>query len=75
MLSCLINRPVKEEDVRRLRCTEMRMVRWMCGESLNDKLGGIRIANEDLRSRMGLECISNVLRRGRLRWFGHVERM
>lgn len=23
---------------------------------------------------MGLECIS-VMRRGRLRWFGHVERM
>jgi len=66
---------VKEEDVGKLRSTEMRMVRWMCGGSLKDKTGGIRIVNEDLRTRMGLECISDVLRRGRLRWFGHVERM
>ena len=42
---------------------------------VKDRPGGIRITNEDLRSRMGLQCISDVLRRGRLRWFGHVARM
>ncbi len=53
----------------------MRMVRWMCGVSLNDRPGGIMTANEELGSRMGLECVSDVLRRGRLRWFGNVEKM
>jgi len=38
----------------------MRMVRWICGASLNDRPGGIRIANKDPRSRMELECISDV---------------
>ncbi len=32
-------------------------------------------ANDELRDRTGLECISVVMQRGRLRWFGHVERM
>ena len=27
-----------------------------------------------LRNRMGTEAISGVLKRNRLRWFGHVER-
>ncbi len=35
----------------------------------------VGVANDELRDRMGLECISVVIRRGRLRWFGHVERM
>ena len=42
---------------------------------MNDRWEGVRITNEELRSRMGLECISEVIRRGRLRWYGHVERM
>ncbi len=33
-----------------------------------------RVAH-DLRDRLGLESMSVVARRGRLRWFGHVERM
>lgn len=66
---------VKEEDVRRLKSTEMRMVRWMCGASLNDRQGEGRATGENLRGRLGLECIGVVLRRSRLRWFGHVERM
>lgn len=38
--------------VRRLRCTEMRMVRWICGASLNDRPGGIKVVNEELESGM-----------------------
>ncbi len=34
----------------------------------------LRVANDELRDRMGLECNSVVMQRGRLRWFGHVER-
>ena len=53
----------------------MRMIRWMCGASLNDGRGEDRITDDQLRARLGLECIGEVMRRGRLRWFGHVERM
>ena len=29
----------------------------------------------ELRERLGIECIGEVMRRGRLRWYGHVCRM
>ena len=53
----------------------MGMLRWMCGTSLNDWSGGGRIPGKELRGRFELECIEVEVRRGRLRWFGHVERM
>src|SRR5208282_6769917 len=31
-------------------------------------------ASAELLSRVDIECVSVVVRRGRLRWFGHVER-
>ena len=43
------------------------MVRWICGTSEKKK----KISAE-LRDRMGIEAISNVLKRNRLRWFGPV---
>ena len=66
---------IKEEDIQRLKRAEMRMVRWMCGVSPNDKGGRSGFTNEELRNKMGLDCISEVIGRGRLRWYGHVERM
>ena len=45
----------------------MRMVRWMCGVSLREKK-----TNAELRESMGIEKISDVMRRNRLRWMGHV---
>ena len=45
------------------------MARWMCGVTLRD-----RIASAELYSRLGLEEVGVVLRRGRLWWFGHLER-
>mgnify|MGYP007071599789 CR=1 FL=1 len=53
----------------RLERTEMRMVRWMCGVSLRD-----RVSSEELRERMGIESVSDVVKRSRLRWLGHVLR-
>ena len=44
------------------------MVRWMCGDSLK-----YRVANVEFYHRLGVESISDVVRRGRLRWFGHLE--
>ena len=60
---------VKVDQVRKLERVEMRMVRWMYGVSLKE-----RRSSEDLRAGMGIEGILMVLRRNRLRWFGHVER-
>ncbi len=34
-----------------------------------------RVTDDELRDRLGLECLSAVMRRGRLRWLGNVERM
>ena len=45
----------------------MRMVRWMCDVTLKD-----RKPNVELRDRLGIESISEVMCRGRLRWFRHV---
>ena len=33
-----------------------------------------KIPTAELRSRLGIEGVAEVMRRGRLRWFGHVER-
>ena len=41
----------------------------MCGVTLKD-----RKRTEELQDCLVLECISDVMRGGRLRWFGHVER-
>ena len=45
------------------------MVRWMCGVSLKN-----RISSDELKERLGIEGIDEIVERGRLRWFGHVER-
>ena len=60
---------VSVENTRRLERTEMRMLRMMCGITLRD-----RFSNADVRNRFGIECVGDVIRRSRLRWFGHVER-
>ena len=45
------------------------MVRHICGVTLMD-----RFSSEELRRRLGIDSVTEVVRRGRLRWFGHVER-
>ena len=67
--------PVKLDEVNRMRRTEMRMVRWMCGVSSRGSHHEEGPSREELRERLGIECISVVMRRGRLRWYGHVCRM
>ena len=49
--------------------TEMRMIRWMCGVSLKETQ-----PSTELRRRLGIDAIGDVMRRGRLRWHEHVER-
>jgi len=61
--------PVKVEDVQRLERTERMMVRWMCGLRLKN-----RTSSEELNSRLGIVRITEIVRHGRQRWFGHLER-
>ena len=44
------------------------IVRWMCGVSLKDRKRSV-----DLYSLLGVRSMADVVRRGRLRWFGHLE--
>ena len=41
----------------------------MCGVSLEDRKRSV-----DLNSLLGIQSVADVVRHGRLRWFGHLER-
>ena len=60
---------MKVEDTQKLKRTEASMMRRMCGVSLEKHL-----SNEALRGRQGIDCVSDLVRRSRRRWFGHVVR-
>ena len=59
--------PVRKENVVALQRAEMRMVRWMCGIKLQD-----RLPSKELRKRIGVDDIALVLQQNSLRWYGHV---
>ena len=50
-----------------LQRAEMRMVRWMCGVKLKD-----RLPSKELRERLGVDDIALVLQQNGLRLYGHV---
>jgi len=47
----------------------MRIVSWMCGVKLKD-----RLLSKEMRERLGIDDIALVLQQNRLRWYGHVLR-
>ena len=47
----------------------LQLIRWMCSISMKD-----RSTSEELRMLVGVVPITNVIRSGRLRWYGHVMR-
>ena len=53
--------------MQRIERHENAMLRWMCGIALKDKVPTVEL-------RLGIEGVVEVMRLGRLRWFGHVER-
>ena len=61
--------PVRKENVVALQRAEMRMVRWICGVELKE-----RLPSKELRERLGIDDIALVLQQNRLRWYGHVLR-
>ena len=50
-----------------LQRAEMRMVMWMCGVKLKD-----RLLSKELRERLGVDDIAFVLQQNGLRWYGHI---
>ena len=61
--------PTKVDHELKMNRTEMNMIRWMCGVKLNE-----RKKSEELRELLGLEPVSLMIKKSRLRWFGQVER-
>jgi len=59
--------PARKENEVALQQAEMRMVRWVCGIKLQD-----RVPSKGLRERLGLDDIISVLQQNRLQWHGHV---
>ncbi|KAH1190561.1 Protein transport protein Sec24-like [Glycine max] len=60
---------VKSQHETKVGVAEMRMLRWMCGKTRQDK-----IRNGAISERVGVAPIVEKMVENRLRWFGHVER-
>ena len=45
------------------------MIRWMCGVTLKD-----RCKSDELKKRLDIEDVADVVRKSRLRWFLHLKR-
>ena len=59
--------PLKKVFEQRMEETEMCMLRWMCGNTMMD-----RIRNQKFREKLGVAPLSAKKWQNRLRWFGHV---
>src|SRR3989441_9981195 len=60
---------MKKVDLQRLLRTENNTVRWMSGVTLKNRRMSL-----ELKQVLGIESVDSVVRRGRLRWYGHVKR-
>jgi hypothetical protein len=60
--------PTKRRHVQQLSVADMRMLRWICGNTRRD-----RVRNDDIRERLGVTPIEEKLVQHRLRWFGHMQ--
>ncbi|KAF3612697.1 hypothetical protein FXO38_36678 [Capsicum annuum] len=58
---------VKNFHIQRIKVAKMRILRWMCGLTRED-----RVRNETVRDKVGMALVEDKKWEGRLRWFGHV---
>ena len=61
--------PVTRRQERKMEVAEMKMLRWLCGVTRED-----RIRNERIRGTVKVGNIGKKIQESRLRWFGHVQR-
>jgi hypothetical protein len=61
--------PTKRRHVQQLSIAEMRMLRWICGQTRRDW-----VHNDDIRERLGVAPVEEKLMQHHLRWFGHMQR-
>ena len=61
--------PVKKFHEQKMEVAEMRMQRWMCCNTIID-----RIKNQEFREKLGVSPLAAKMRENRLRWFGHVQK-
>jgi hypothetical protein len=61
--------PTKRRHVQQLSVAKMRMLRWICGHIIRD-----RVQNDDIRERLRVAPVEEKLKQHRLRWFGHMQR-
>ena len=58
-----------KKDLDKINRTDRSMIRWICNVRLTD-----RVHTDVLLERLKLQPIETILRCGRLRWYGHVQR-
>jgi len=56
--------PMIADHILKLNRTEMSVIRRMCG---------VKLKREELRELSGLEPVNVMIKKNRLRWFGHVK--
>jgi hypothetical protein len=59
----------KEQHIKKMSVTEIRMLRWICDHTRKD-----RIRNDDIRNKLEVAPIQKKLVQHRLRWFDHIQR-
>ncbi|KAH9621826.1 hypothetical protein KSS87_022152 [Heliosperma pusillum] len=59
----------KFRHVQKIKVAKMRMLRWMCGHTING-----RLRNEVFGRKLVVASIEDTVRENRLNWFGHVRR-
>ena len=60
---------MKADTLNRLWRNDCAMIRWICNVKAKDE-----VSSDSLLTKLGIQDLDVVLRTGRMRWFGHVER-
>ena len=60
---------IKADTLNHLRRNDRAMIRWICNVKAKDE-----VSSDSLLTKLGIQELDVVLRTGRMRWFGHVER-